>query len=349
MSSPDELASRPRRLLVRLLRGLVILTATLLGLAVIVPLLWPIPVLKNTRSAAAIAKEIAAPHARFVDLEGLPIYIEERGTHTHARPPLLLLHGFLASTFTWREIIDPLARSGRVIAFDRPGFGLSARPLPPAGQDNFAAGHDPYSAEAQVRQTLALMDTLDIDRAILVGSQTGSTLALRVALAAPERVAALVLITPAITRASTPPWLRRLLDTAQLRRIGPLLSRDLLGRSDELIDNAWYNPKRLDKRIRQGTKRTFAVDDWDRALWRHTLAYRSADDLLARLDRLDVTTLMITGVDEQMIDSPTSEDLAEILTSAESVEISECGDLPHEECPAPTLAAIDAFLAHAIE
>lgn len=345
MSPPDQLSIRPRRLLVRLLRGLALLTATLLGLAAIVPLLWPIPPLENTRSATVIAKTIADPHAHFVDLEGLPIYIEERGTYTNTRPPLLLLHGFLASTFTWREIIDPLARSGRVVAFDRPGFGLSARPLPPKGKDDFAAGKNPYSAESQVRQTLALMDTLDIDRAILVGSQTGGALALRVALAAPKRVVALVLISPAIASGSTPPWLRRLLDTPQLRRIGPLLSRDLLGRSDEFIDNAWHNPQRLDERTRQASKRTFEVDDWDRALWHHTLAYRSTDDLLARLDSLDVTTLVITGADKQMIDPPTSEDLAKLQHTTEFVEIGECGHLPHEECPLPTLAAIDAFLA----
>ncbi len=344
MSSPDELAIRPRRLLVRLLRGLLILSATLLAVAAIGPLLWPIPALQNTRSAVAIAETIADPSARFIDLEGLPMYVQERGATSGARPPLILLHGFPASTFTWREIIDPLARGGRVIAFDRPGFGLSARPLPPEGQDDFADGHNPYSAEAQVRQTLALMDTLDIDRAILVGSQTGGTLALRIALARPERVAALILIAPTITRGGTLPWLRRLLDTPQLRRLGPLLSRDLRDRNIKHIDRAWHDPGRLDERMRRGSRRTFAVDNWDRALWRYTLAYRSPDDLLPRLSTLGVATLVITGADERASEPTKSEDLSATLKRAEFVEIGECGQLPHEECPTPTLAAIDAFL-----
>ena len=351
--SPGKHVIDPQRLLMRLLKRLLILSATLLGMAATVPLLWPIPALQDTRSAAVVAETIADPFARFVDIEGLSIYVEDRGVAGDSRLPLVLLHGFPASTFTWRELIEPLSHRGRVVAFDRPGFGLSARPLPPEDQENFAEGHDPYSAQSQVRQTLALMDELDIERAILLGSQSGGTLALRVALARPERIAALILIAPAIASGDLPPWLRRLFDTPQLRRIGPLLSRDLRERSEPTIDNASHDRQGLDKQIRLGTRRTFAVDDWDQALWRYTLAYHSPDELLPRLANLDISTLVITGAGESKIDRSapsvpsapsTSEELAAALKAAEFVEIAECGPLPQEECPAPTLAAIDAFL-----
>ena len=77
--------------------------------------------------------------------------------------PLVLLHGFGASTYTWREVWEPLAQDHPVVAFDRPAFGLTERPMP-----GDWAGRSPYSAEAQVDQTVALMDKLGIDQAVLV-------------------------------------------------------------------------------------------------------------------------------------------------------------------------------------
>lgn len=345
--------SRLGRGLLRLLRGLALLTLLFVGLAATVPLLLPIPALTGSQSAASIAAE--DPDAgRFVDIEGLSIYVEERApaavTEAQAtarqRPPLLLLHGFLTSTQTWRQLLVPLGRGGRVVAFDRPAFGLSARPLPAAGDDDFAEGDDPYSPEAQVAQTLALVDTLGIDRPILVGSSSGGALALRVALTRPERVQALVLIAPALASGGAPRWLRALLDTPQLRRIGPLLTRGVRDRVDEFIADAWHDPSLVDRTLRDGYSRGLRVDDWDHSLWRHTLAYRSADDLLPRLAELELPVLVITGDDDRVVDPAASERLLSALSraDAELVTIGECGHLPQEECPAQTLAAIEGFV-----
>ena len=352
---PAEGPSLPRlgRGLLRLLRGLALLVLVFVGLAATVPLLLPIPALTGSQSAASIAAE--DPNAgRFVDLEGLSIYVEERAPAAASelpampgrRPPLLLLHGFLTSTQTWHRVLDPLAQGGRVVAFDRPAFGLSARPLPAAGDDDFVEGEDPYSPEAQVAQTLALLDTLGIDRTILVGSSSGGALALRVALARPDRVQALVLIAPALASGGAPRWLRALLDTPQVRRIGPLLTRGVRDRVDEFIADAWHDPSLVDRALHDGYSRGLRVDDWDRGLWRHSLAYRSADDLLPRLAELELPVLVITGDDDRVVDPATSERLLSALSraDAELVTIGECGHLPQEECPAQTLAAIEGFV-----
>ncbi|MCA9663697.1 MAG: alpha/beta fold hydrolase, partial [Myxococcales bacterium] len=245
---------------------------------------------------------------------------------------------------TWREVLGPLGARGRVVAFDRPAFGLSARPLPPAGARDFPSGDDPYGAAAQVAQTIALMDALAIDRAVLVGSSAGGTLALRVALARPERVRALVLLAPAVYTGGPPPWFAPLLRTPQLRRIGPLLLRGLAERADAFTEAAWHDPGRVDAAIARGYARALEVDDWDRALWRYTLAFSGNDDLPPRLADLDLPILVIAGDDDRVVPTAESERLADALPSAELVVIGACGHLPHEECPAPTLAAIDGFL-----
>ena len=76
----------------------------------------------------------------------------------------MLLHGFAASVFSWREVTEPLAESlaseiGTVMALDRPAFGLTERPLPGEW-----VGENLYGAENQVELTVGLLDELGSDR-----------------------------------------------------------------------------------------------------------------------------------------------------------------------------------------
>ncbi|MCA9638162.1 MAG: alpha/beta fold hydrolase [Myxococcales bacterium] len=329
--------ARLGRLLRRLLRGLALLALTLALLAAIVPLLIPVRPLAGTVAARELA-----PDARFVEVDGLALHVEERGA---GGTPLVLLHGFLASTFTWREVLGPLARDRRVVAFDRPAFGLSDRPLPDPASGEFPGGRDPYAADAQVAQTLGLMDALAIDRAILVGNSAGGTLALRIALARPDRVRALILLDPAVYRSGPPGWMRWVFRTPQLRRVGPLILRSLDGRAREFAELAWHDPARINDALLAGYIRAQRIHDWDQALWRFTVANEGSDDLPPRLADLDMPILVITGDDDRVIPTEESVRLADALPDAELVVIGACGHVPQEECPQAVLAAIDGFLA----
>lgn len=97
-----------------------------------------------------------------------------------AGPALVLLHAGVADRTMWAEHLEPLAaRRHRVVAPDLPGFG-EAVPVP--------------GGPAAWTEVVGLLDTLGIDRALLVGNSFGGAVALRVAAVAPERVAGLVLI-----------------------------------------------------------------------------------------------------------------------------------------------------------
>ncbi len=87
--------------------------------------------------------------------------------------PLLLLHGFAASTFSWREVLPALGQLGRTVAFDRPAFGLTERPMPESWQGDWTR-QNPYPASAQVDLTVGLMDQLGIDQAVLVGNSAAA-------------------------------------------------------------------------------------------------------------------------------------------------------------------------------
>ena len=317
-----------------LLRAILILLGGLLLLVLVVPFLIPVPPLEGT----VPVEQLADPDSRFADLNGVKVHYQVAG---EGRPALVLLHGFAASVFSWREVMGPLAGSHTVVAFDRPGFGLTERPLP--GQWE---GPSPYSPEAQVDLTLALMDTLGIDRAVLIGNSAGGAVAMLTALTHPERVQALILVDPAIYRGGMqlPGVVRWLLGSPQARRLGPLFVRSIRNWGLEFGRSAWHDPSKITDEIWAGYTRPLQAENWDKGLYEVTLASRSLG-LDKRLGELQMPVLVITGDDDQIVPTEQSIRLAGELPNAELVVIPNCGHVPHEECPEPFLAAVNSFLA----
>lgn len=93
-------------------------------------------------------------------------------TNADANPqigiPIVLLHGFGASVFSWSSVMRPLARivCSKVVAFDRPAFGLTSRASWPHDDTKPL---NPYSMEFSVMATLAFIDYIGAEKAILVG------------------------------------------------------------------------------------------------------------------------------------------------------------------------------------
>ncbi|XVF41261.1 hypothetical protein PTKIN_Ptkin01aG0266500 [Pterospermum kingtungense] len=114
--------------------------------------------------------------------------------------PMILLHGFGASVFSWNKVIKRLARltGSKVLAFDRPAFGLTSRLDTFGTQNSDAKPLNPYSMAFSVLATLYFIDFLAAEKAILVGHSAGSLVAVDAYFEAPERVAALILVAPAI-------------------------------------------------------------------------------------------------------------------------------------------------------
>ncbi|MGO9457903.1 MAG: alpha/beta fold hydrolase [Acidimicrobiales bacterium] len=106
---------------------------------------------------------------------------------------LVYLHGLLLDTVSNRRLAQDLADAGnRVILLDLPGHGASGKP-------RRAAAHrmDAYAA-----QVLRLLDHLEIERAVVGGMSLGANVTLMVALAAPERLAGMVLEMPVLESAT---------------------------------------------------------------------------------------------------------------------------------------------------
>lgn len=337
--------------------------AFILAALLIVPLLVPVPRLEGLRPY----RELAWPGSAWVRvnapvLGSLELHLEVmqageavRASGTHLTPvdldavlseeAVLLLHGFGASTRSWSRTLDLWSDGGTAVAFDRPAFGLSERPLGP-----FPRGANPYAPSAQVAAAIGVLDALGLASAVLVGHSAGGTIALQMALQHPERVRALVLVAPAVyAGGGSPSWARPLLRTPQLARIGPLIARQFGGEQGEAFLRAsWFNPALLDDEVLAAYRHPLQVEHWDRALWE--LVKASAEsDLVGRLAALRIPVLVITGAQDSIVPPEQSRQLVSDLTGvvggADYVELEGCGHLPHEECAEAFREAVAAWLA----
>jgi pimeloyl-ACP methyl ester carboxylesterase len=116
-----------------------------------------------------------------IDADGVSVFYREAGPPD--APVVLLLHGFPASSFQYRELIPRLADRYRVIAPDLPGFGFTEIP------EN---RHYQYSFEALAHTVLAFTDALHLKRYTLYVFDYGAPTGFRLAMARPERVTAIV-------------------------------------------------------------------------------------------------------------------------------------------------------------
>jgi pimeloyl-ACP methyl ester carboxylesterase len=97
-------------------------------------------------------RELADPDSRFAQLAGIDVHHKVAGDP--GDPTVLLFHHFHGNVATWRHVMDGLADDHQVVAFDRPGFGLSERPVP-----NGRGPEDPYARATSVRIALELLTT----------------------------------------------------------------------------------------------------------------------------------------------------------------------------------------------
>lgn len=318
----------------RWIKVLMIGVGFILVVLLVGPFLVPVPPLEDTVPIEALAD----PDSLFVEVDGLTVHYKRMG---RGEPTFLLLHGFGASTFSWREVMAPLSELGTVIAYDRPAFGLTERPLP----DTAAwPGYNPYSYVSQPRLALGIMDALDVDTAILVGNSAGGTVAIQTALQAPERVDALVLVSAAVySGGGTPPIVRPLLKTPQMDHLGPLIARQIREWGVDFGTSAWHDPERIPERFWEGYQKPLRAENWDRALWELTRSSRRLD-LPSQLEDLTLPVLVITGDDDRIVPTEQSLRLAAELPNADLAVLEACGHVPQEECPDPWLEAVTTFV-----
>jgi pimeloyl-ACP methyl ester carboxylesterase len=119
----------------------------------------------------------------YASINGIELYYEVHGDVRHGTPPLVLLHGGGDTIETsFGRILPELARTRRIVAFERQGYGHTGD-----------IADRPFSFEQFADDTVALLDYLRIPKADLFGFSNGGTVALHAAIRHPQRVRKLVL------------------------------------------------------------------------------------------------------------------------------------------------------------
>lgn len=317
----------------------------ILGVAVIlivslsvVPFLIPIPPLSGTFPPERLGDE----ESRFVELNGVTVHYKIYGG---GEPVMVLLHGFGAYLFSFEPVVSELSEYGTVIAFDRPAFGFTERPI----LDTWSC-QNPYTNEFAADLTVALMDSLGLEKAILVGHSAGGAVAMLTYFGHPERVEALVLEDAAVYGSGgAPSFISAISWLPQVQRLGPLLVRSIAGESGiGTIYLAWHDDSKVSPDTIEGYKRPLMAEDWDYALWQFTVAAHPLG-LDANLSRIAVPTLVITGSDDQIIPASQSVRLASEIPGATLTVIPDCGHIPHEEAPSAFISTMVNFLFRVAE
>lgn len=229
-------------------------------------------------------------------------------------PPLVCLHGAGGSHQHWGWQLQALGDLVRVIAPDLPGHGRSA-------------GHGYADIAAYGRALVAILDALDVERAILAGHSMGGAIALWIALHNPERVAGLALIATGARLRVAPAFLTGLQETpaATISDMVPYL----------------YGPAAAPE-LRAAGETAFHASD--PTVFHADFVACDRFDLRDQLAQIAAPALVVCGEQDQMTPPKYSRYLAEQLANAELALVPDAGHMVMLECPDVVNAALRRFV-----
>ena len=270
------------------------------------------------------------------EVEGLPTRYLTAGT---TGPPLVLLHGVGDNAFDWRWVMPILARTHRVYAPDLPGSGGSARPL------------DDYSPAFFTRFVAAFLDALGVDHAAVIGNSLGGLVGLRLALAEPERVTALGLVSSAGLGRKVTYALRSLalpgygkLSVAWGKR-RPGAAQRALGRAALVFARPRDAPRKWVKE-QYRLARLPGFLEAQLATLRAQVGLKGQREVLVdRLAQLERPTMVVWGTRDRVIPSSHAKEAVSRLPEGYLELIPECGHLPQVEQPERFVSGLRRFLS----
>ncbi len=301
--------------------------------------------LKATLGLAAVALILGAcglsagdgpggPFARLGPPEApVNLYYEDQGKG----PPVLLLHGFGASTYTWRHITPELARTHRVIAVDFKGFGQSDKPF-----------DERYSVLDQAELIAQLIEDKDLRDLTIVGHSFGGGVALRLALEADTRldgrIARLVLL-DSIAYPQQIPVFFRLLDVPLVSQVGVRMVPPEM-QTRVALQIAYHDDSKIDPEeveIYAAPLKT--------AAGKHAIVHsarqivpKDIDTLPERYKTIALPTLILWCDHDRIVPLDVGIKLRRTLPNSTLRLVEGCGHMPQEEQPDATLGLLKSFI-----
>lgn len=273
----------------------------------------------------------SVPHSdysHFADIDGVPIHYQEKGTGT----PLVLIHGYTSSTYSWKDVFEPLSKGFHLIVVDLKGFGFSGKP------------DGDYTRRAQATLVAHLLEHLNIEKAWLCGNSMGGEVALNVALASPERVAGLILIDSAGVeiqgKESLAPGYLMVPGIGRIL-VALSLTRDKLVRQG--LEKSFYDQTKVTEDRVANYYRPLKTRGGQLGALRARTQW-SLFPVESELSKINVPTLILWGDQDQLIPLAAGRKLSSLIKDSRLVIFNNCGHLPQEEMPARTIDEITKFI-----
>lgn len=261
--------------------------------------------------------------ATYASVEGARVRYVDEGQGD----AVVLLHGFASSLETWEAVRPALRERHRVLALDLKGFGWTDRPP------------GDYSPAAQARLVLALMDQRGIERAAIVAHSWGSSVALQVALQAPERVTRLALYDAYVY----PEQRNTFFQWADADGMGELLFGLFYDqRPEERIAMAFFDPDALPQALVDAVERASERPGTAQAALAAARGMRAFPS--ERYRDVEVPVLLLWGREDRVTSLSWGERLANELADARLRVYPRCGHFPMIEAARPSTRDLVEFL-----
>ncbi len=286
-----------------------------------------------TLPAETLIAQYANERSKFIDVGGVQAHVRDYardGTNADAIP-LVLIHGSLGSLHVWEGWARELEPRWRLITVDLPGHGLTG-----------TWPRDEYTIEAYTDFIEVLVDTLHLDRFVLVGHSMGGTVAWSFTATRPDRVSHLVLVDAAgYPRQGEAPLPTRLARMPVVGDIGIYFKSELQVRrslAEIYADPAMVTPERIK---RYGELQRFPGNR--EATLQRARTQEPLDP--TPLKRLDMPTLILWGAKDRWVPVADAFRFQNDIKGAKLEIFKNLGHNPMEEDPKATAAAVAAFLA----
>ena len=272
------------------------------------------------------------PLGDFLELDGVRLHYLDRGEG----PPIVLLHGNGTMIEDWlvSGVFDALARSHRVIAFDRPGFGHTTRPRTTI-----------WTPRAQAALLAKAFEALKLEAPAVVGHSFGTQVAMALALDHPAIVSRLVLLggyffpsaradVLVASQPAIPVW-------GDLMRytVSPLAGAAMLPR----INDKLFSPAPVPERWEEEFPLGMTLRPWQlrAAAAEAAMMIPAAHALSKRYTALRVPVTILAGSGDRIVDmEDQSRRLHRILAGSRFVEVAGAGHMVHHSATDQNVAAI---------
>ena len=296
------------------------LAATAIALALALP------------AAAAVQPFPKSFHAQQIQTEGATLHVVTGGQG----PAVVLIHGFGDTGDMWSPLATELAKTHTVVVPDLRGMGLSSHP---------DGGYDKWTQAADIR---AVLTKLGIDHAVVIGHDIGTMVAYAYAARYPDKTDRLVVMDAPVP--GIPPWdqIVRLPALWHFNFGGKDAERLVAGRERIYLDRFWNefagDPAKIDEATRQHYARLYAQPGAMHSAFAQFLSINQDAEQNKKVmdNKLSMPVLAIGGAksfgaNEALV-------MRNAATNVTEVVIPDAGHWLMEEAPAPTIAAIKAFV-----